>query len=106
MKVTLKDNSDEVLEAFKKQVADGLLAIGETAEGYAKENCPVDTGRLRGSISNKVQSDGVYIGTNVEYAAVVEFGNATHKVGQSHFLRDAATTHDAEYEKIMDAALR
>ena len=45
------DNSSQVLEAFKKQVENGLAAIGLKAEKHAKANAPVDTGRLRNSIT-------------------------------------------------------
>lgn len=46
-----------------------LESVGITAEAYAKLNCPVDTGRLRSSITHVVDDKAVYIGTNVEYAA-------------------------------------
>ena len=45
------DNSKEITEAFKRQVENGLAAIGSKAEGYAKGDAPVDTGRLRNSIT-------------------------------------------------------
>ena len=48
----------------------------------------------------------MYIGTNVEYAPYVEYGdNATHKTGGAHFLRDAAAEHGEHYKQIMEAAL-
>ncbi len=47
-------------------------------EGAAKRLCPVDTGRLRSSISHELAVDGrglvAFIGTNVEYAIYVELG--------------------------------
>lgn len=100
------NNADEIISAFNRQVELGLKAIGQKAEGYAKADCPVDTGRLRDSISNAIQEDGVYIGTNVEYAPYVEFHDMAHKVGKAHFLRDAATTHGDEYKEIMNTALK
>lgn len=45
------DNSSQIIEAFKKQVENGLAAIGLKAEAYAKGDSPVDTGRLRNSIT-------------------------------------------------------
>ena len=71
MKVEFNNNSEQVLSAMGKAVERGLEAIGLTAEGYAKENTPVDTGRLRNSISHAVEDDAVYIGSNVEYAPFV-----------------------------------
>ena len=103
--VELTSNKDEVLTAFRKQVALGLEAIGSTAEGYAKDDCPVDTGRLRNSIAYAVEEKEVQIGTNVEYAPTVEYRDIEHKNGKAHFLRDAATTHGDQYQEIMRAAL-
>lgn len=40
----------------------------------AKEIVPVDTGLLRSSIQSKVSKEEATVGTNVEYAANVEFG--------------------------------
>ena len=48
---TYKDNTKQVLSALEKAKRRGLKAIGMTAEGYAKESTPVDTGLLRNSIT-------------------------------------------------------
>ena len=106
--VQITSKSAEVLQAMREQVALGLEAIGQEAEGYAKDDCPVDTGRLRNSISHKVeeQEEAVYIGTNVAYAPYVEYGEYKHTTGKNHFLRDAATTHGDHYKAIMEAALK
>lgn len=57
----------------------------------AKELCPVDTGRLRSSITNRVvrDSQGIagIVGTNVSYALFVEFG--TRYMAAQPFLRPA-----------------
>ena len=50
-KITYRDNSGEFKNAFEQAKHRGLEAIGMTAEGHAKKNCPVDTGRLRKSIT-------------------------------------------------------
>lgn len=129
------DNSAMIIALMHKKVELGLEAIGAEAEGYAKKNCPVDTGRLRNSITwatsesqgeantnkhpkgpvdaepadykmlGKPGGKYVYIGTNVKYAPYVEYGDKTHKTGQAHFLRDAAVNHGDHYESIMKAAL-
>ena len=104
-----EDNTKEALNHFKEQLVIGMKSIGLTAEGYAIDDCPVDTGRLRDSISNAIveEEKAIYIGTNVEYAPYVEYNdNAHHEVGKAHFLRDAATTHSDEYKAIMEAALK
>lgn len=47
-------------------------------ESAAKRICPVDTGRLRSSITHELDTDArglvAFVGTNVEYARFVEFG--------------------------------
>ena len=104
--VDIKDNSEEILKEFQEKVELGLQTIAFTAEGYAKEECPVDTGRLRNSISNAVEGTDAYIGTNVEYAPSVEFRDIEHQTGNAHFLRNAVADHDAEYQEIMESALK
>lgn len=71
--VTITDNSGEFLNALPEQIEQALTAIGITAESYAKDICPVDTGRLRNSITHAVDmsENAAYIGTNVEYATFV-----------------------------------
>lgn len=73
VKAEFTDNSKQVLSALERAIYNGLDAIGKVAETNAKKMTPVDTGRLRNSITNNVSMDekAVYIGTNVEYAAFV-----------------------------------
>ncbi len=105
--IRIVDNSPKILTAFEEQIKLALDSIGETAEGYAKDDCPVDTGNLRNSINYAVKGNAVYIGTNVVYGKYVEFNDrARHINGKAHFLRDAATTHGKEYKAIAEAALR
>lgn len=106
--VQIIDNSEEVIATMREQAILGLQAIGQEAEGFAKDECPVDTGRLRNSISNEVDTDevAVYVGTNVEYAPYVEFGDAKHTTGNAHFLRNSVTNHIERYQEIMEAALK
>ena len=47
-------------------------------EGKVKEKTPVDTGRLRSSITHKVEPFRALVGTNVSYAPHVEFGTRPH----------------------------
>lgn len=106
MEVEFKSNKDEVLSAFQQKVKLALDLIGEAAEGHAKENCPVDTGRLRNSISHESVDDTAYVGTNVEYALWVEVKDVNHKSGQAHFLRDGVAQHGDEFETIAKAVLQ
>ncbi len=97
-----KDNTDEVLKGLSDAVERSLTRIGLEAEGYAKKECPVDTGNLRNSITNEVQSSekAVYIGTNVEYAAYVELGTTRTKA--KPYLKPAAAEHSAVYKRIIE----
>ena len=104
MSYTYKDNTDEVLAALKKAKKRGLEAIGLTAEGHAKKETPVDTGRLRNSISHAADDEAAYVGTNVEYAPYVELG-ARGRQGK-HMLQRAASEHADEYKQIMEDALK
>lgn len=131
--IKVTDNSKVFKKAKDEAVERALIAIGMTAERHAKERCPVDTGRLRNSITYATQSYSgqgsytdqtgtsyadaaakakpedrtVYVGTNVEYARYVENGDSMHHVtGAAHFLRDAAAAHGDEYKKIAVAQLK
>ena len=75
-----------------------------TDEGHAKKNTPVDTGRLRNSISQAVEDKSAYIGTNVEYAPYVELGSRGRD--GKHMLQRAATEHTAEYKKLMEDSMK
>ena len=101
---TTKDNTKEVLSALDKAIERGLEAIGLTAEGHAKKITPVDTGRLRNSISHAVEDKAAYIGTNVEYAPYVELGSRGRD--GKHMLQRAATEHSAEYKKLLEDSMK
>lgn len=103
MKVDYTDNSQQILSALEKGKRNALTAIGETAETYAKKATPVDTGRLRNSISHTVDGEAAYIGSNVEYAPYVELGTSRAKA--HHMLQKAATEHSAEYKRLAEDAV-
>lgn len=133
--VIIEDHTAETKDALEAAIERGLMAIGMTAEGHAKaelyEGHGVDTGLLRNSITyaiggqsssikeykaNKGDAKGsysgtigkpkdksVYIGTNVSYAQYVEKGSRHNKA--LHFLQNAATKHNEEYQKLMKESL-
>lgn len=104
--IEIQDHTEEWLKGLEGAYEKALTAIGLVAEGYAKENCPVDTGRLRNSITNAVdlRETAAYIGTNVDYAPFVELGTHTHKAHP--YLKPAATKHSDEYKNIIQDALQ
>lgn len=94
------DNRDEFKRGMEAALATALEEIGLTAEGYAKRACPVDTGRLRNSITHIVDEGGkcAVIGTNVEYAPYVELGTRHQK--PQPYLKPAAEDHASTYRSI------
>lgn len=99
------DHTVEILTAKEAAVAMALEMIGIEAERYAKEYCPVDTGRLRNSITHTREGkDTELIGSNVEYAPYVEAG--TSRMKAHHFLKRAVMNHMSTYKEIAENCLR
>lgn len=85
-------DSDALAKLLRSDaVAKDLQRRALRVEAAAKRLAPVDTGRLRASITNQLGQDaqGLYavIGTNVEYAIFQEFG--TRFMPAHPFLRPA-----------------
>lgn len=105
--VSFTDHSEEAIAAMKDQVLDWMNLIGEDAASTAADKAPVDTGRLKNSISHAVDDSepAVYIGTNVEYAPYQEFGTSRGIVGK-HFIQFGATAHAREYSRLLEEFLK
>lgn len=73
----LLENLDQYSDSIKNAVADEIALTAYDIESMAKQRCPVKTGRLRASIMAFVDKDtmSAIVGTNVEYAAEVEYGS-------------------------------
>lgn len=99
IELSINDNTEEFLSALGKVTDKALEEIGLVAERHAKKYCPVDTGRLRNSITHDRDSSAAYIGTNVEYAPYVELGTSKQK--EKPYLRPAAQNHKSQYESIL-----
>ena len=110
--IIFTDNLDEVLAAVDSAITAGLVEIGATAQGYAKDLTPVRTGTLRDSIGVEVKKDekAAYIGTMVDkfpdkpYGQYVELG-ARGRPGV-HMLKRAATEHADEYKRLMEDSMK
>lgn len=81
----------ELFESPTGPVAKDLSRRVTRVEATAKRLCPVDTGRLRASITHAIDRDsrglvGV-VGTDVDYAPYVELG--TSKAPAQPYLRPA-----------------
>lgn len=103
------NNTKIVLAALKNAKARGLKAIGETAEGHAKDviidEQRVDTGNMLNSINHKETEDYTEVGTAVEYAKYQELGTS-RGIKPARFLTRAATEHTEEYHALMENSLK
>lgn len=81
----------ELFESPAGEVAKDLQRRALQVDAAAKRLCPVDTGRLRSSITSEIGQDGqglvAAIGTNVEYAPYIELG--TSRMAAQPFLLPA-----------------
>jgi HK97 gp10 family phage protein len=81
----------DLLQSPQGATGQAISKAAVRIERVAKQLCPVDTGRLRSSITREVGRDGrglyATVGTNVEYAPYVELG--TRFMGARPFLRPA-----------------
>ena len=84
-------NLTKLLESEQGPVGRELTRRTIKVDRSAKDRCPVDTGRLRSSITWRLGRDGRgllgIVGTNVAYAPHVEFG--TVRQSAQPFLRPA-----------------
>lgn len=67
-----------------------LEASAIVVEGAAKGAAPVDTGRLRSSVTHAVEGESALVGTNVEYGPAVH--NGTRFQSPQPFLVDGLTS--------------
>lgn len=89
--IEVKINDKEVLAKLDSLIEQKLKEACVLVQDTAKQNCPVDTGRLQGSISYSVDGKEGIVGTNVEYAPYVEAG--TYKMAARHFLQNAGDSN-------------
>lgn len=117
MLVVQEDNTEYIAQAIDRALAEALDEIGRKVQHRAQELCPVDTGRLRNSITYTLGGGGyafpgmgaavgreVTVGSEVEYAAYVELG--TSRTPAQPYLRPAAADYADEYRNIVEGRLR
>lgn len=109
MAVTIEvkvDNTNTILENLPDVKVRALMKCGAIVENYAKQNAPVDTGRLRNSISHEMEDENtVAIGTDVEYAIYQELGTS-RGVKENRYLTNAVRNHISQYEQIITEEFR
>lgn len=74
-----KDNSKEYKELLNQAIRRGLRTIGMKAETHAKENCPVDTGYARNSITYALSGESAAVSS---YEADRGKGDKPPKTGE------------------------
>ncbi len=67
-------NALEGQKTIKDPLAAAIRKITLFLDRTTKMATPVDTGRLRSSITSQITAEFGQVGTNVEYASFVEFG--------------------------------
>lgn len=98
--VKVTSHVNEVISAKNGAIARALEAIGIQAEGDVASLAPVDTGRLRNSITHEThaEEESVYVGTNVEYGKYQEYG--TSKMKPHPFLKPGIMNNLETYKSI------
>lgn len=104
MKVDVTSHIDDALRQADSAAQRALEMCGLLAEKYAKALCPVDTGRLRNSITHQTDETSTMVGTNVEYAPYVELG--TSKKGARPYIAPSIQNHIREYNAVINAELK
>ena len=133
--IEYRDNTEEVLNALEAAIKRGNEAIGMAAERHAKKKCPVDTGRLRNSITYALAGEETHVksykankggkdretytyegtadgekGSGVYIGTNVEYAtfveNGARGRAPVHFLQDAAANHSDEYKQIMEDSMK
>ncbi len=89
---------------INKHLAGAVDEVVLKIDAFAKEHCPVDTGKLRASIKPHVVTWAEqYVGTNTSYAPHVEFG--TENMDAQPFLEPAFEYGKEIAEKIFNDAV-
>ena len=76
-----KNLESVIKKLLPRALMQGLTKACLMIENSAKQNCPVDDGTLRASITHEVKSDNGIIGTVVEYAPYTHEGTGIYAVG-------------------------
>lgn len=109
VEATLELEAKETTSQAERIIAKHALLITRDA----KRNAPVDTGRLRASIIPEIDDleatveagGSEIVGTNVDYAAVQEFGNLEGGIEGSKYMTRAWNANKDDFEKEIKSAL-
>lgn len=87
MNVDIKINDKLVKDAVERGMEAGLTEIALRVHATSTQIVPVDTGRLKNSLTWRVEGPEAEVGTNVEYAERIEYGGS--RQAPQGFLRPA-----------------
>lgn len=98
------NNLAQVKELSDEAVARGLELCGAQWESAAKQEAPVDTGRLRNSIEHHAEGkDKMVVSTNVEYAIYQEMG--TRYQSGTPFIKPSGESNVGTFKQILESEL-
>lgn len=95
----------EAKKLMQQKREETIKQIGMFIEAESKLRAPVKTGHLRRSITHETESDEevskAWIGSNVEYGAVQEFGSVTKNIPAQPHIRPAIEENIGEIQDII-----
>ena len=99
------DHINELVGAARREAAKVVQATAFGVEAEAKRIVPVDTGRLRNSITTRVDPGGLSatIAPHTDYEAFVEFG--TRRMRAQPYMRPAAEKMRGPFKEAMGKIL-
>lgn len=104
-----KDKINKALKDMQKKREQLANQIGVFIEAEAKLRTPVKTGNLRRNITHSVESDDkksvVNVGTNVEYAPVIELGSVSKNIQAQPFLQPSIGENIESIQKMIQKGL-
>lgn len=119
MSIRFEDTSDEIRKEIEERKKRALTEAAIQLEGKIAIRTPVDTGHLRASISHIAPlgksedggdrlsgiapDDAAYVGTNVEYAAYVEYGTRYQKA--QPYMRAGFAAAKSDIDRIIKGRL-
>lgn len=131
MGIIKTNNKNEVIAQARLNALRALEIIGMKAENYAVNECPVDTGALRNSITHATNNQTLQsiVGTAMNYAPYIEFGTGIYYKGggrqtpwaykdskgkwhrtkgmkEHPFIKPAIADHVDEYKQIIQNELK
>lgn len=100
--IMTENRAKELLAELSKAKKVALTAVGVQAVGDIQLRAPVDTGRLKTSITYRVPDENtLVVGTDVSYAIYQEFGTSRMKKWKGPYMRPALTENQQVYKDII-----